>query len=257
MMANTQWVALQTIVGKEVTRVFRIWPQTILPPLITMTLYFIIFGGFLGSQISNVGGYRYIEFIAPGIIMMAVITNSFMNVVSSFFSAKFQKNIEEILVSPTSITVIIIGYALGGMARGLIIGVLLLCISLLFAKLHIFSLAMILAYVILTSLVFSLAGMINGIFARKFDDVSLIPTFVLWPLTYLGGVFYSISLLPPLWQKASLFNPIIYMVNGFRYGFLGISDSNIWFGLVLLSALAIALFAANWMLLKKGVGIKH
>jgi ABC-2 type transport system permease protein len=257
MTAKTQWIALQTIANKEVARIFRIWGQTILPPLITMTLYFIIFGGFLGSQINDMGGFRYVEFIAPGLIMMAVITNSFMNVVSSFFSSKFQKNIEEILVSPTSVPVIIIGYVAGGMARGLTVGLLLLCVSLFFAKLHIYNLAVIVAFVILTSMVFALAGLTNGIFAKKFDDVSIVPTFILWPLTYLGGVFYSISLLPPLWQKISLLNPIIYMVNGFRYGFLGISDSNVWVGLVMLCIVAATLFIVNWALLKKGIGIRN
>ena len=257
MSAKIQWVALQTIVDKEVTRIFRIWGQTILPPVITMSLYFIIFGGFLGSQIGDISGFRYVEFITPGLIMMAVITNSFMNVVSSFFSSKFQKNIEEILVSPTSVSVLIIGYVAGGMARGLTVGVLLLCVSLLFAKLQVHNLGIILAFVVLSSMVFALAGLMNGIFAKKFDDVSIVPTFILWPLTYLGGVFYSIRLLPDFWQHLSMLNPIVYMVNGFRYGFLGISDSSVWFGLAMLSVLAVALFLANWALLKKGVGIKN
>ena len=161
------------------------------------------------------------------------------------------------MVSPASVSVIIVGYVAGGMARGLTVGMLLLCVSLLFAKLQVHSIGFILAFVILTSMVFALAGLMNGIFAKKFDDVSIVPTFILWPLTYLGGVFYSISLLPPFWQKVSLLNPIIYMVNGFRYGFLGISDSNVWVGLIMLTIFAIALFVANWMLLRKGVGIKN
>lgn len=248
--------AFRTIAGKEVTRILRIWVQTLLPSAITMTLYFIIFGKFIGSQVRSIEGFSYMQFIVPGIIMMSIITNSFTNVVSSFFSAKFQKSVEEILVSPTPNWVVIAGYCAGGVVRGLLVGAIVLGVSLVFSELRIYNLAVVVVFILLTAVVFSLGGYANAIFAKKFDDVSIVPTFVLTPLTYLGGVFYSIEMLPPFWQKVSLLNPILYMVNGFRYGFLGVSDIDIRAGLGMLVVFTVALFWANLELMRRGVGLK-
>jgi len=249
-------VALTSIARKEMIRIFRIWIQTLVPPVITITLYFIIFGSFIGSQLGEIGGYDYMAFIAPGLIMMSIITNSYSNTVSSFFSCKFQRNIEELLVSPTPDWVMILGYVSGGMTRGICVGLLVLLVSLVFVRLPLFSVPFIVLFALLTSFVFSLAGMINGIFAKKFDDVSIIPTFVITPLTYLGGVFYSIGLLPDFWQDLSRANPVVYMIGGFRYGFLGISDINVWLGLIMLVLFSVALFSFTLYLLKRGTGVR-
>ena len=257
MNAQEKWVAFSTIAKKELTRLLRIWGQTLLPTVITHTLYLVIFGAFIGSQIDDMRGFSYIQFIIPGIIMMAIIINSYTNVVSSFFSAKFQKNIEELLVSPTPNYIIIWGYVVGGVMRALMIGTILIGVSLFFTRLHLHNIPIILLFSILTSIVCALGGFLNSIFAKKFDDLFIVPTFILTPLTYLGGVFYSISLLPSFWQKISLFNPILYIIDGFRYGFLGIADSNILIGIVMLIVLAIVLFAVNLHLLKKGIGMRN
>lgn len=249
-------ISFSAIARKEITRIFRIWIQTLVPPVITLSLYFVIFGSFIGSQLREIEGYSYMAFIAPGLIMMSIITNSYTNTVSSFFSAKFQRNIEELLVSPTPNWVIILGYVAGGMVRGLSVGLLVSLVSLFFIRLPIHSIFHATLFALLTSFVFSLAGMINGVFARKFDDISIVPTFVITPLTYLGGVFYSLSLLPDFWQVISKANPIIYMINGFRYGFLGISDISVTTGMVMLIIFAVILFAANLYLLKKGIGVR-
>ena len=254
MSANL--ISLGTIARKEVIRIFRIWVQTLVPPVITISLYFLIFGSFIGAQLREIEGFSYMAYIAPGLIMMSMITNSYTNTVSSFFSAKFQRNIEELLVSPTPNWVIILGYVAGGMVRGFSVGLLVSIVSLLFIRLPIYNVLYVVLFALLTNFVFSLAGMINGVFAKKFDDVSIIPTFVITPLTYLGGVFYSISLLPEFWQTVSKINPIIYMVNGFRYGFLGVSDISPLAGLGMLTAFAVVLFAVNLYLLRKGVGIR-
>jgi len=251
-----KYVAFRTIVDKEITRILRIWMQTLLPSAITMALYFVIFGTFIGSQVRDINGFSYMEFIVPGIIMMAVITNSFMNVVSSFFSTKFMRSVEELLVSPTPNYVILLGYVIGGMFRGLLVGFIVLLISLFFTDINIHNIGIVIVFIILTSLVFSLAGFLNAIFAKKFDDISIVPTFVLTPLTYLGGVFYSISVLPSFWQGLSMLNPILYMVNGFRFGFLGISDINVWIGFIMLILFAVILFYTNLNLMKRGVGLK-
>ena len=256
MKFEQNYVAFRTILDKEIKRILRIWVQTLLPSAITMTLYFIIFGQFIGSQVSDINGFSYMEFIVPGIIMMAVITNSFVNVASSFYSIKFMRSVDEILVSPTPNWIILTGYAAGGVFRGLLVGIIVLGISLFFTSLAIHSLAVVIAFILLTSIVFSLGGFFNAMIAKKFDQVNIIPTFVLTPLTYLGGVFYSIKVLPEFWQSLSLLNPILYMVNGFRYGFLGISDINIWIGFWVLVLLAFVLFFLNMHLLKKGVGLK-
>ena len=249
-------IAYATIVRKEVTRFMRIWQQTLLPPVITTSLYFVIFGNLIGPRIGAMEGFRYIDFIVPGLILMSVITNAYANVSSSFFSAKFQRSIEEIQVSPTPNWVILAGYVTGGMARGLLVGVVVTCVALLFSRLHLHSLPVMLSVIFLTAMLFALGGFMNGLFARKFDDVSIIPTFVLTPLTYLGGVFYSINLLPPFWQAVSHGNPILYMINGFRYGFLGFSDIDLTLSYLIILAFVVALFSINLAMLNRGYGIR-
>ena len=252
MSPYTQWVAFTTILRKEVIRFTRIWVQTLVPPVITMVLYFIIFGQLIGSRIGQMGGFDYMSFVVPGLIMMAVINNSYSNVVSSFYSAKFTKCIEEIQVSPTPNYIIIAGYVCGGSLRGLSVGIIVTVISLLFTQLHIHNLGITLGVIFLASILFSLAGMINAIFANSFDDISIIPTFVLTPLTYLGGVFYSISLLPEFWQIASKLNPVLYMVNAFRYGILGVSDVDITAAILGIVGFLVVLFMYCLYLLEKG-----
>lgn len=250
-------VALATILTREVRRFTRIWVQTLLPPAITMSLYFVIFGSLVGSRIGNMGGFDYMQYIVPGLIMMAVITNSYANVVSSFYSAKFQRNIEELLVSPVPNHIILTGFVLGGVVRGLLVGLIVTVLSLFFSRLHLHHVFIIIYTVLMTAVLFSLGGFINAVYAKSFDDISIIPTFVLTPLTYLGGVFYSIDLLSPFWQSVSLLNPIVYMVNAFRYGILGVSDVNIWLSLGLLTVLSAGLFAYALHLLNRGTGIRE
>ncbi|MBR9869620.1 MAG: ABC transporter permease [Gammaproteobacteria bacterium] len=257
MTALALWTAFQTIVLREIRRFTRIWPQTLLPPAVTMTLYFIIFGNLIGSRIGDMGGFDYMQFIVPGLIMMAVITNSYANVVSSFFSMKFQRSIEELLVSPVPNWTILAGYVVGGMSRGLIIGLIVTLLSLAFTQLAIHNLPMVIITVFLTSALFSLGGFINAMLATKFDDISIVPTFVLTPLTYLGGVFYSIDLLPEFWQNVSLANPILYMVNGFRYGILGVSDVNPFVSLGMILVFIVLLSAIALRMLARGKGIRH
>jgi ABC-2 type transport system permease protein len=256
MNAQQIWIAFTTIVVKEVRRFTRIWAQTMLPPAITMALYFVIFGNLIGSRIGEMGGYDYMSFIVPGLIMMSVITNSYANVVSSFFSMKFQRSIEELLVSPVPNWVVLSGYVAGGMARGVGVGLIVTLLSLFFTDLVIHNIWITASMVLLTSIVFSLGGFINAIFATKFDDISIVPTFVLTPLTYLGGVFYSISLLPEFWQTVSQANPILYMVNAFRYGILGVSDIDIRFAFVMVLFFIVVLFSICLYLLSKGKGIR-
>ncbi len=250
-------VAVRTIIRKEMIRVLRIWVQTIVPPAITMTLYFIIFGNLIGRRIGSMEGFDYMQYIAPGLIMMSVITNSYGNVVSSFFGAKFGRHIEEMLVSPMSNATIIVGHVAGGVLRGLLVGTLVTIIALFFTRLEIAHPLIMVSVVFLSSVVFSLAGFINAILARKFDDISIVPTFVLTPLTYLGGVFYSISMLPVFWQHVSKANPILYMVNAFRYGILGASDISIAHAYLILIGFVVLLFSACFVLMKKGVGIRE
>ncbi|MGB5247292.1 MAG: ABC transporter permease [Woeseia sp.] len=257
MNVGLNWVAMKTIVRKEIVRVLRIWVQTIVPPAITMTLYFIIFGNLIGRRIGEMDGFDYMQYIAPGLIMMSVITNSYGNVVSSFFGAKFGRHVEEMLVSPMSNATIIIGHVAGGVIRGLLVGSLVTVIALGFTSLKVEHPLITLSMVLLASTVFALAGFINAMFARKFDDISIIPTFVLTPLTYLGGVFYSISLLPEFWQKLSLANPILYMVNAFRYGILGTSDISIGHAYLLVIFFVVLLFSACMILMNRGVGIRE
>jgi ABC-2 type transport system permease protein len=253
---HCHYIALKTLVIKEIRRFSRIWIQTLLPPAVTMTLYFIIFGNLIGARIGSMEGFSYIEYIAPGLIMMAVITHTYSNVVSSFYSSKFQHYVEELLISPTPNSIILAGYVIGGVARGLITGAIVLLIALFFTQLrveHFFITGMV---VILTAAVFALGGFINAIFANNFDDVSIVPNFVLTPLTYLGGVFYSINLMPEFGQIASLFNPILYMVNAFRYGILGVSDINIGIAFTIILTALVALISLALYLLHQGVGIR-
>lgn len=248
-------IAFCTLLRKEIRRFLRIWPQTLLPPAITMTLYFMIFGQIIGNRIGEMAGLSYIQFIIPGLIMMSIITNSYSNVCSSFFSAKFQRSIEELIVSPMSNHVILLGYTIGGVARGLSVGLVVTLMSLFFTDINIHHFFITFYSVFITSLLFSLAGFINALYARSFDDISIIPTFVLTPLTYLGGVFYAISLLPTFWQNISLLNPIVYMVNAFRYGFLGYSDVNVWLSLSVITLCCFGLYALAYHLLKKDIGL--
>ncbi|WP_297529139.1 ABC transporter permease [Thiohalobacter sp.] len=249
-------IAFQTIVIREVLRFSRIWIQTILPPVVTTALYFIIFGNLIGSQIGDMAGYPYVDYIVPGLIMMSVITNAYANVVSSFYGAKFQHHIEEMLVSPIPNALILSGYVAGGVARGLTVGLAVTLTASVFADLRVHDLGIALAMVLLTAILFSIGGFINGIYARSFDDISLIPTFVLTPLTYLGGIFYSIDMLPEFWQKASLANPILYMINSFRYGMLGVSDIGLGVSFAITLAFIAVLFAFAVNLLNRGVGIR-
>ncbi|MGC7590033.1 ABC transporter permease [Bisgaard Taxon 46] len=250
------WVAFQTILTKEIRRFTRIWLQTLVPPVITMTLYFVIFGQLIGSRIGEMGGFSYMQFIVPGLIMMSALTNSFGNVASSFYSTKFAKNVEELLISPTSSHVIILGYVAGGMARGLCVGALVTAVAMFFVSFNVHSWWIIILTLMLTTATFSLGGLINAIFARSFDDISIIPTFVLTPLTYLGGVFYSISLLPEFWQGVSKLNPIVYMINGFRYGFLGISDVSLVTSFVVLCTFIVSLYFIAYSLIQRGIGLR-
>ncbi|MCF6218941.1 MAG: ABC transporter permease [Gammaproteobacteria bacterium] len=249
MTASEKYIAFQTILIKEVMRFMRIWMQTILPPVITTSLYFVIFGSLIGSQIGDMEGYKYMDYIVPGLILMAIITNSYSNVVSSFYSAKYQNHIQEMLVAPLPSYIILCGFVAGGVARGLVVGIAVTLVSLFFSDLNIAHYGITIAIALLTAILFSLAGLVNGIYANSFDDISIVPTFILTPLTYLGGIFYSISMLPEFWQSVSLANPILYMVNGFRYGILGSSDITPFasFGLILLFIAGLSLFAL-WLL---------
>ncbi|MFZ5697426.1 MAG: ABC transporter permease [Pseudomonadota bacterium] len=256
MNAKETWIAFLTIVVREVRRFMRIWVQTLLPPAITMALYFVIFGNLIGTRIGEMGGYDYMQYIVPGLVMMAVITNAYANVVSSFFSIKFQHSIEELLVSPVPNYVILTGFVAGGVLRGLMVGGIVTILSLFFTHMAVHHIGIMLLVVTLTAVVFSLGGFINAIYASKFDDISIVPTFVLTPLTYFGGVFYSINLLPPFWQTVSLANPIVYMVNAYRYGILGVSDVSVGLSLGLLTLFAVGLYVWAITLLDRGIGIR-
>ncbi|MDZ7802859.1 ABC transporter permease [Thiohalophilus sp.] len=256
MKLSQQYVAFTTILTKEFLRFIRIWIQTVLPAAITTGLYFIIFGNLIGSQLSDIGGLTYMEYIVPGIILMAIINNSYANVVSSFYGAKFQRHVEEMLISPMPNYLIVLGYATGGMARGLIVGAAVTAVSLIFAEPQLHHLLVTLYVVLMTSLLFALGGFVNAVYAKSFDDISIIPTFVLTPLTYLGGIFYSIDMLPGFWQNVSLINPILYMINAMRYGMLGVSDIDIRAALLIITGFVVVLYLFCLYLLNKGVGIR-
>lgn len=249
-------IGYKSLLRKEINRIFRIWIQTIIPPAITMTLYFVIFGSLIGSRIGVIDEYPYMTFIAPGLIMMSIITNSFGNVVSSFFSGKLQRHLEELLVSPMANITILLGYVSGGVIRGLSVASLVTVVALFFTNLtvaHPFITGLV---IILISICFSLAGLINAVYANNFDDISIIPTFVLTPLTYLGGVFFSIEMLPGIWQTIARLNPMLYMINSFRYGMLGVSDISITTGLTVIVTFTVSLFIIAYYLLKTGKGIR-
>ena len=255
-MRASYLIALQSILSKEIIRFMRIWVQTLVPPAITMSLYFVIFGSLIGSRIGDMGGFSYMEFIVPGLIMMAVITNSYANVASSFFSAKFQRNVEELLVAPVPNYLIVLGYVGGGMSRGILVGLIVTILSLFFVDIHIHNLAIIIVTVVLTSMLFALGGLINAIYAKTFDDISIIPTFVLTPLTYLGGVFYSLQMLPGFWQNVAALNPIVYMVNAFRFGFLGFSDVSLVLALIVVISFIVVMFGFALYLISRVVGLR-
>lgn len=258
-MSNTaaNLVALNTLVRREIARIMRIWTQTLIPPAITMTLYFVIFGKLIGSRIGNIeGGFSYMQYIVPGLVMMSIITNSYGNISSSFFGAKFSRAVEEMLVSPMPNWVILLGYVTGAVARGLVVGVMVLLIALFFTDLHVLHPLITFLSVLLGATIFSLAGFVNAVYAKKFDDIALVPTFILTPLTYLGGVFYSVNMLGEPWQAISRANPILYMVNAFRFGVLGISDVHVGVAFVVMIGFVIGLSVLALQLLKRGVGLR-
>ena len=256
MSAHPNLVALRTIARREVSRILRIWAQTLVPPAITMTLYFLIFGNLIGSRIGTMDGISYMDFIVPGLVMMSVIQNAYGNISSSFFGAKFGRHVEELLVSPMPNWVILGGYVAGGVLRGVMVGAIVLCIAMLFTRVQIPHPLVTLATVLLGATIFSLAGFVNAVYAKKFDDIAIVPTFILTPLTYLGGVFYSVTLLPAWAETATRLNPIFYMVNAFRYGLLGTSDVPVGIAFGLMAFFVFALGALGLRLLKRGVGLR-
>ncbi len=261
MKKNNNWrhysIAFSTIVGHEVARFIRIWMQSLLPSAITVMLYFAVFGDLLGSRLGFFSGFSYTEFIAPGLIMMSIITNAYANVSSSFFTQRFQNSLDELLIAPVPSVIILLGYVLGGVLRGLLVGLIVTVIAFFYISLSFAYLGILFWIILLTASVFSLAGFFNAIFAKRFDDISFIPTFVLTPLIYLGGVFYTIDILPPFWHNISLFNPILYIVNTFRYSMLGVSDVPVSISFIVLGGFAILLFFANVYLLEKSKRIRH
>jgi ABC-2 type transport system permease protein len=256
MNISEQYISLKTLVIKEFLRFIRIWIQTVLPSAITTGLYFVIFGELIGSQLSDIDGFNYMDYIVPGIILMSVINNSYANVVSSFYGAKFQHHVEEMLVSPMPNYLILLGFVSGGLMRGLMVGFVVTIVASFFTDLGTYNIPITLCVVVLTSMLFALAGFVNAIYANSFDDIAIIPTFVLTPLTYLGGIFYSIEMLPGFWQQVSYFNPIMYMINAMRYGMLGVSDIDIVTAFSIIGLFLIALFSFSLYLLHKGIGIR-
>jgi len=257
MTIANYWVAYQTITRKEILRFSRIWMQTLIPPIVMVGLYFIIFGNLIGQRIGEMDGMNYIDFIMPGLVMMSIITNSYANVVSSFYSAKHSCYIEEMLIAPIPNIVILLGYITGGVTRGLCVGAAVTLVSLIFTDFYIYNPFIILIVAFLTAFLFSLAGLINAVYANSYDHIAIIPTFILTPLTYLGGIFYSIKLLPEFWQQASLINPVLYMVNSFRYGFRGVSDIELSTAIGVILFFILVLFSICMILLERGTGIKH
>ena len=257
MTLQEQYVAFMTIVRKEIRRYLRIWTQTLLPSAITMSLYFVIFGSLIGSRIGEMGGFSYMQFVVPGLIMMAIVTNSYSNVVSSFFGSKFNHSVEELLVSPIPNYVILMGYVVGGVTRGMLVAVVVTIVSLFFTELHIHSYFVVVVIVLMTATLFSLAGFINAVYANSFDDISIVPTFILTPLIYLGGVFYSMDLLPEFWANVSRLNPLVYVVNAFRYGMLGVSDVSLPFALGMIALFTAVAFAYSMHLLNSGKRLRQ
>ena len=255
-VARANAIALYTITRREMRRMLRIWSQTLVPPAITMTLYFVIFGTLIGRRIGPMHGFSYMQYIVPGLVMMSVITNSYGNITSSFFGSKFGRYVEELLASPMPSWVVLSGYVAGAVLRGLLVGAIVLAIALFFTSLHVAHPLVAITTVLLGSSIFSLAGFINAMFAKKFDDIAIVPTFVLTPLTYLGGVFYSVNMLGEPWHTVSLVNPILYMVNAFRFGVLGVSDVSLWIAYLVMCAFAAVLGAIALTLLHKGVGLR-
>ncbi|HEV7449038.1 MAG TPA: ABC transporter permease [Candidatus Paceibacterota bacterium] len=251
------WNAFYTMMRNDIVRILRIWSQTLLPPVVTTALYFVVFGTFIGSQLAPIHGYKYIQFIVPGLIMMSVITSAYSQVVSTFFFAKWTKVLNEMIVSPMPDWLIIASYITGGVLRGLLVAILVLGVSLFFTHLVVYNVVVLVVAIVLTSIIFSLAGLINGVFANGFDSVSIVPTFVLTPLTYLGGIFYSIQQFSPFWQKVAMLNPILYMVNAFRYGFLGITDINLVTCFGVLIGVMVVFMAVLAYLFRNGVGFKN
>jgi ABC-2 type transport system permease protein len=256
-MKSPALVGYSTMVRKEFTRILRIWSQTLLPPVVTMSLYFVIFGGFVGSQVRPIEGFTYMQYIVPGLVMMSIITSSYMNTVSTFYFSKWQRVIDEILVSPMPSWAVIAGFVSGGVIRAFLTGILVLVTSLFFTHLVIFNVFILFGAAFLTSILFSLAGIINAIYAKGFDAISIVPNFVLTPLTYLGGVFYSVHLLPHFWAQLSLFNPILYMVNAFRYGFLGVSDVSVVHAFYVMGGTALVMLIWVLLLFRSGAGLKR
>ncbi|MEP4484708.1 MAG: ABC transporter permease [Halioglobus sp.] len=257
MNPREQWIAFMTIFRKEIKRYTRIWTQTLLPSAITMSLYFVIFGSLIGSRIGEMGGFTYMEFVVPGLIMMAIVTNSYSNVVSSFFGSKFSSSVEELLVSPTPNYVILMGYVIGGVSRGLLVACIVTIVSMFFTNLQIHSYLVVVTVVLMTSTLFALAGFINAVYANSFDDISIVPTFVLTPLIYLGGVFYSMDLLSDFWAGVSKLNPLVYVVNAFRYGVLGVSDVNLWISFVMIGGFMVIAFSYSMHLLNSGKRLRQ
>ncbi len=257
MIKISYWIPFYTMMRNELVRIVRIWSQTLLPPVITTSLYFVVFGKFIGAQLAPIDGLSYIQFIVPGLIMMSVITSSYMNTVSTFYFAKWTKTLDEILVSPMPDWLVIISYVSGGVLRGLLVGLLVTVVSLFFTHLAIYNILVLVAALVLTSVLFSFGGLINGVFAKGFDGISIVPTFVLTPLTYLGGIFYSIDQFSPFWQNVSMANPILYMVNAFRWGFFGVSDISIWTCFAVLAGMTIVFMGIAAYLFRNGIGLKN
>jgi len=257
MSLREQMIAFMTIIVKEIRRYLRIWTQTLLPSAITMSLYFVIFGSLIGSRIGEMGGFTYMQFVVPGLIMMAIVTNSYSNVVSSFYGAKFNNSVEELLVSPTSNYVILMGYVLGGVSRGVLVAIIVTIVSGFFTTFHIHNYFVVIVIVLMTSALFALAGFINAVYANSFDDISIVPTFVLTPLIYLGGVFYSMDLLPDFWAGVSKLNPLVYVVNAFRYGVLGVSDVSLPFAFGMITLFTAIAFCFSMHLLNSGKRLRQ
>ena len=250
-------IAYQTIVRKEFVRFARIWIQTILPSVITIFLYITIFGNFIGDRIGVISDFNYIDYIIPGLVIMPIISNSYMNVVGSFYSSRFQKSHEEMMVSPVPDYIILLGYVSGGVIRAFVVGIAVFFVTTIFTDIPVYNMWLVVLITFLTSFLFSTAGFINAVYAKSFDDINIVTTFVLTPLTYLGGTFYSIDALPQVWQDISVFNPIAYIISSYRFAFLGLEETSLALSLSIVVVLIIVLFFVALMILSKGIGIKN